>query len=181
MLWSRVSLCEYDWSFLQIRAESWRDTLCPWGHAFAILHVAQSQQVPFPASLPPSSMQWPSLKPILDLSFWLLEGKAAHLDSSVLPFQQVRPHGWCQKNWIPFWNVAGLCLCFPVSPLLAESRQHLELGGCEHFSFSLCLLGPSGTAAFLISSLRIYQQWEIMNLSSVGGIWAVPWLNNWCK
>lgn len=41
LLWSRVSLCEYDWSPLQIRAERRRDTLCPSGHAFAILHVAQ--------------------------------------------------------------------------------------------------------------------------------------------
>lgn len=40
-LQSRVSLCEQDWSLLQIRAEKRRDILCPWGHAFAILHVAQ--------------------------------------------------------------------------------------------------------------------------------------------
>lgn len=127
--------------------------------------------------LPPSSMQWSSLKLIPDLSFSLLEGKAAHPDSSVLPFQQVRPRGWHQ-NQNPSLECGRVVPVFSESPLLAESR-HLDLGGCSHFSFSPCLLGPSGT--FLISSLKIHQQWEIMNLCSVGGAWAVLWLNNWCK
>ena len=55
--------------------------------------------------LPLSTLQWLALKPIPDVPFWLLVGKAIHPDIGVLPFQQVRPHGWCHTlNPVVRWG-----------------------------------------------------------------------------
>lgn len=78
------------------------------------------------------------------------------------------------KNWIRWWGGARWCLCLPESLLLAESSHHFDLCRCRHFSFSLCLLGLSRTAAFLFSSLSTHQQWELEILSSVGGSLGGP-------
>lgn len=56
-------------------------------------------------------------------------------------------------QWIVEWDGARWCLDLPESLLLAGNRWYFDLGGCRHFSFSPCLLGPSKPASILISSL----------------------------
>lgn len=113
--------------------------------------------------LPLSILPWLPLEPIPDVTFLLVVRKPIHPDSSVLLFQQARTHGWCGKlnHWV-WWGL-------PESLLLSDSRQYFGLGGHSYFSFFPCLSGASRTDVFLILSLTIHQQWEVVIQNSVGG------------